>query len=738
MDLRAPLDGGHHVVQCKHYVRSGVPKLLTAAASERTKLAALRPAPRRYTFATSCELTATNKRQLIEALAPFVRDERDILGYEDLDGLLRKHQDVLRGHVKLWLDAVGPLQHVVNAETFARTQALLGAIAANLPRYVQTQSFDAALSLLEAHRTVIVAGPPGVGKTTLAQLLLLASADAGFTPCSIQSDIEEAWKLLRTSERQAFFFDDFLGRTALFDGVGDDTRDLAAFIREVRRSSQTRLILTTREYVLERARQQVEELRWTELGADRYSLTLAEYSRLDKARIFYNHMYFSPDVDDVARESLRRDRAYLDIIDHENYSPRLIEWMTGLSGHRLNDANRQDYAAFCLSVLDKPDALWEHAYDHGLTPDARRLLLLLPWHPASVPIVTLEQRFYETALWEDMQVGPRSFTQALSLLRDSFVRFGRDETVSAINPSLIDFLRRRLAEKPDQIVTSIVLADSFEQLGELHDIWAVGGRADWGEVGDALSGSLMFPLMDVKPRRPGRWAYVSGPDREERKILRLLRVCSWIADAPMLGQTFQAPLTTIIGLLVEGMQYTSTNFLPLYVDLAKELQSIDATADPIVEATWRRAIGNLPSYFAFEALIRMRDNNVKTFTTAEWGEVQSAFEAEIEQAFEDPCAYFNDVDALNLFAHTAAELDVELDPSALDDAGYELQSDDREFSDGPQTYGHFDVSLDSGTVTYPEWDAPGRIASRGRSWGDDAEIDGMFGGQPADDDDIPF
>jgi DNA polymerase III delta prime subunit len=699
----------------------------------------MEPPPRRYTFATSCTLTAANKRQLVEALAPFVRDERDILGDEDLNGLLRTHQEVLRGHVKLWLDAVGPLQHVVNAETFARTKALLDGIAENLPRYVQTQSFDTALSLLEAHHTVIIAGPPGVGKTTLAQLLLLASADAGFTPFIIQSDIEEAWKLLRTTERQAFFFDDFLGRTALFDGVGDDTRDLAAFIREVRRSPQTRLILTTREYVLQRARQQVEELRWTELGADKYSLTLAEYSRLDKARIFYNHMYFSPYVDDVARESLRRDRGYLDVIDHKNYSPRLIEWMTGLSGHRLDDADRQDYAAFCLTVLDKPDALWEHAYDHGLTPDARRVLLTLPWHPASVPVATLEQAFYETAWWEDAPVSPRSFTQALSLLRDSFVRLGQDETVSAINPSLIDFLRRRLAEDPDQLVTSIVLADSFEQLGELHDIWAAGGRAGGSKIADALASGLVSPLMEVKPRRPNRWNHVSGPDREERRIRRLFRVCSWIADAPMLAQAFHGPVTTIMNLLVDGIGYTTANFLPLYVDLAKDLRSIEVDASPLVEVTRRWAMGRAPSYFAFEALIKLRDDALMTFTTEQWAEVQGAFEAEIDQAFENPCAYFGDLDALDLFAKTADELGVELEPSALDDAGYELESGPHEASYDPSSWGPFDVGR-SGGAAPPEWDAPGGTSSGGRSWGNDAEIDGMFGGRPAadDNDEIPF
>ena len=47
--------------------------------------------------------------------------------------------------------------------------------------------------------------------------------------------------------------------------------------------------------------------------------------------------------DDEARVALLKGCAYEQIIDHPAYNPRQIEWITGLSGHRLTAADNSDY-----------------------------------------------------------------------------------------------------------------------------------------------------------------------------------------------------------------------------------------------------------------------------------------------------------------------------------------------------------------------------------------------------------
>src|SRR5271165_2146290 len=103
IDLRyTPTDGGKTIIQCKHYVGSGFNKLLKHLREcERPKIEVLRPS--RYVVVTSVGLTPGNKDEIACALHPFVVNVSDIIGAEDLEGLLSRHPAVERANFKLWL-----------------------------------------------------------------------------------------------------------------------------------------------------------------------------------------------------------------------------------------------------------------------------------------------------------------------------------------------------------------------------------------------------------------------------------------------------------------------------------------------------------------------------------------------------------------------------------------------------------------------------------------------------------
>ena len=234
VDLRYAKAGADLVVQCKHYVESGVRGLLRALRSEAEKVRSL--GPERYAVVTSVALSPNDKAKIVDIIGPTALASADVFGADDLNNLLGRHPQVERSHFKLWLASRAVLDRVVNNAVVTQTEFRVREVYEEVRRYVQSDVYPKAVGLLEEHGVVIVAGPPGVGKTTLANLLLYRHVESGFRAVVVQR-IGEALEMFQEGERQVFYFDDFLGRTFLGDrqgGVEDyDRRALVEFLRMV-------------------------------------------------------------------------------------------------------------------------------------------------------------------------------------------------------------------------------------------------------------------------------------------------------------------------------------------------------------------------------------------------------------------------------------------------------------------------------------------------------------------------
>ncbi len=185
IDLRyVPADGGATIIQCKHYAASGFGKLLAhLREGERPKIARL--GPTRYVIATSVSLTPGNKDEIVEALRPFVLGVRDVLGADDLEGLLIRHPGVERANFKLWLASTSVLERVLHNAALCQTDFEVERLRRKLPVYVKNDAFPRATQILDQTRVVVVSGAPGIGKTTLAEMLLYAHLEEGYEPVVI-------------------------------------------------------------------------------------------------------------------------------------------------------------------------------------------------------------------------------------------------------------------------------------------------------------------------------------------------------------------------------------------------------------------------------------------------------------------------------------------------------------------------------------------------------------------------
>ena len=105
------------------------------------------------------------------------------------------------------------LERVLNAGIFGESDRHLDRDRQRLSRYVPNPSFDRAQTLLDESHFCIVAGIPGIGKTTLAEVLLADLVDRhGFSAYRVAHDLSELRAIKNPKSKQVFYFDDFLGQ----------------------------------------------------------------------------------------------------------------------------------------------------------------------------------------------------------------------------------------------------------------------------------------------------------------------------------------------------------------------------------------------------------------------------------------------------------------------------------------------------------------------------------------------
>lgn len=409
--------------------------------------------PSRYILATSIGLTPANKEEIIAICSPYITTTEDILGRDDLNNLLGIYPEVEKQYYKLWLGSISVLEQILDKRINTWSEIELYAISKEVSTYVMNDSFDDALAILKNNGYVIISGIPGIGKTTLARMLVNYLLAEGYEELVNLYSIDDAAQKFVKERKQIYFFDDFLGSNTLNVNERSFDKKLLAFIETVRRHDNKLFILSTREYILNDALNKYESLVLKNIGLSKCVLDISQYSESIRAEILYNHLSLANLPVDYIKQILFK-KGYLQIVKHKNYSPRIIEAFLNKQSHFK--VSPQKYMKEFVEAFDRPYAVWEGTFA-SLEKMAQYALFIrcsmggegvfmTDWI-AAVKYFISNTNSSASLVWDEML-----WRESVKVMEGTFVisqPYKDDLIVRFINPSVYDFLVTKLATLND-------------------------------------------------------------------------------------------------------------------------------------------------------------------------------------------------------------------------------------------------------------------------------------------------
>ena len=451
------------IVQCKRYKEWKELKGKLKEEVEKVK----RLSPQRYILTTSVDLTVKQKDEVLAMFNPFILSGMDVLGKKDLNNLLEKNPEIEKNYHKLWLASTNVLNTIINRATLNWSSFELEKIEKDIRLYVENESLNKALDVLKENHYVVISGIPGIGKTTLARMLVYTMLARGYEEFVYVDDMDTAAKMFSKEKRQIFFFDDFLGANSFVQQSVSFENKLITFIDKVRNSKHTLFILSTREYVLSEAMAHYEKLSMSNIDIAKCTIELEYYTKTIRAKILYNHLAeanIPPEYINVFIDK----RGYMTIINHQNFNPRVIESIIKEQIWETIDSN--DFANKVKEFFDNPISVWQFAFEK-LDVETRYTLLVLGTMGGHVRLDDFQEGYRQFCILTSQEVGLKyddvKWRQSLKVLMNCFLKIDNRNGIKLVtmyNPSIADFIVFYLNQKTTTTLQIIRGACFIEQL----------------------------------------------------------------------------------------------------------------------------------------------------------------------------------------------------------------------------------------------------------------------------------
>lgn len=281
---------GRFVIQCKFTSRAGYALTPSDLEDEIGKV-------RRLVDKSECDvyILMTNagisgetdlkvKQKLREAGVENVR----IFGATWLEDQIRESK-----HLRMMAPRVyglGDLSQILDERAYAQARAVLESMRDDLAKVVVTDSYRKAAKALDSHGFVLLVGEPASGKTTIASLLAMASADQWGASVMKLIDPKSVVDRWNPDERSQFFWiDDAFGVTQYESGLAAGWNQVLNEVKTILQRGN-RVVMTSRDYIYNRARQDLKESSFPLFRESQVVIDVHDLSEVERQQILYNHL----------------------------------------------------------------------------------------------------------------------------------------------------------------------------------------------------------------------------------------------------------------------------------------------------------------------------------------------------------------------------------------------------------------------------------------------------------------
>lgn len=628
IDLTDNVHTHNIVVQVKHYTNSTVAQLMTSLKSEVEKVKKL--SPNQYYICCSKELSPQKIDEIYKLFSDYMETPSNIITLNEIENFLRdsKNSNILEKHFKLWIESTDILQNLNNNDIFIDCESLLSNIENEINLFVETSAFSQALKCLANNKTLFITGNPGVGKTITSKMLVLHYASNGYkvkfsTNISNLSDLKKS--LAKNPDtKEITLVDDCFGQ-AYFNMKESQNNELISLINYVNLSENKLLILNSRITILNEAKEQTPELVKCFNGkqCQVHILDMSAMSNIEKAKIFYNHITFNG-MENKYFSKIKKDKRYLNIVKHINYTPRIIEFVC--DNKKYEKITPSKYYDFIMEQLDNPREIWKNEYERRLEK-VDRLLLLTIYSLSDLSTEEELVKFYferVISVKSDFDFTINQYEASFTRLLDSFIKIVSEKgikKIAMINPSVNDYLDGRLKSSDWEKQQLIKNAVSIQQKRRLMSDYEFNN----------------FIITEIKNRQIQNYIF---NDEEQRNSL----IAYYIGKYKILDLAYSSAIYAYLNnpsplRIYDNLHIKTIDIIKLLFD--NELCKIYKIDDLILDYT---VLDNILNIFDFDDMVEVIRLIDKFYSGANRSDFLKTVSSQLKNAIDEYCLDINAYD----------------------------------------------------------------------------------------------